>query len=357
MKYRLFLEPLFDEYVESTTMLQKIDVFSSSLFFEYEINKQEAELKVLTESGSDEDLEFLYTEALSELGSKIKLSMQKLVNTVKKFIEHIEDSLADRFLNKKVQAHLKELNDRVKANPKAFEPKITTEDVEELVRTLEMAIDELRKLGTKDVTENNINDLLEEANKINLSCQKRRKELEGKKVEISIPLGLSVLEGRIKNCRKPVNVEKQLIKLKDGASIPKQQLVMKVNGLIGQCLKEKKSIQYAGVQSLFSTIDKATKGKKSVGETVKDVGKKAVSAAASGSDKGKSNMVSKPDVKLPEKKEEPEEKKEDDEDKKDSESDSSEVKEGAMNNELYLNTLFESVYEGLLSDEDFFHET
>jgi hypothetical protein len=348
MNYPNLLESTYDAYIETSTMLQKIDVYAESIFREYVINKSEAELKVLTESGSSEDLDFLYTEALSELGSKVKLSMQKIVNTVKKFIEHIEDSLAERFLNKKVQVHLKELNDRVKANPKAFEPKITTEDVEELVRTLEMAIDELRKLGTKDVTENNINDLLEEANKINLSCQKRRKEIEGKKVEMSIPFGLSVLEGRIKKCRKPVNVEKQLIKLKEGASIPKQQLVMKVNGLIGQCLKEKKSIQYAGVQSLFTSIDKATKGKKSVGEAVKDAGKKAVSAVASGSDKGKSNAVSKPDMKLPEKKEESEEKK-DSEKKSDSE-----VQESTMNIESYLDTLYESVYEGLLSDDDFF---
>ena len=59
MDYSIFLGENQEDYNDVDIMLQKVDIYIESIYREYMINTEESELKVMTESGTDEDLAFL----------------------------------------------------------------------------------------------------------------------------------------------------------------------------------------------------------------------------------------------------------------------------------------------------------
>ena len=112
----LFTE--FLEGVETDSNLfdlnaMKINAYCERAFREYEINMKESEYKILTESGTEDDLDYLYEAAGESLGEKIKRATIKVIENLKKFAASIGnrikgfftgnqkniDSVAKRFSN------------------------------------------------------------------------------------------------------------------------------------------------------------------------------------------------------------------------------------------------------------------
>lgn len=257
MNYISLLEELIPIYEDTTYNINKINVYMDSIFREYVIEKEESELKVLKESASDEELENLYQEAKTNLGNKVDLSVKKLVTSVKTFDAKVSENVRTKFKSGETTRKLKKAEEKLKKNPKSGKAKVEIIDAESEIKNIEKTIDELHKLAMNNADENNIGKLMDDANDINTSCQKERKRLDKSPIECQVAMVLPILKKRVISCSKEIEINKYFIPVKSEDSVQKKQLVTKINGLIAQLLKEKKSVLYAGVNDAYKNIMKS----------------------------------------------------------------------------------------------------
>lgn len=85
------------QFARYNTMLEMIDQ-------KLELNKKAAELKVLEESGTYEDLEYLYTEAENEAGQEKTGVIQSICNAIKTVIQSITNAIKNFFNKNKTNA-------------------------------------------------------------------------------------------------------------------------------------------------------------------------------------------------------------------------------------------------------------
>ena len=96
---------LFKEFVEGVETdsnlfdlnAMKINAYCERAFREYEINMKESDYKVLTESGTEDDLDYLYEAAGESLGEKIKRATIKVIENLKKFAASIGNRIKEFF--------------------------------------------------------------------------------------------------------------------------------------------------------------------------------------------------------------------------------------------------------------------
>lgn len=257
MNYISLLEELIPIYEDTTYNINKINVYMDSIFREYVIEKEESELKVLKESASEEELENLYQEAKTNLGNKVDLSVKKLVTSVKTFDAKVSENVRTKFKSGETTRKLKKAEEKLKKNPKSGKAKVEIIDAESEIKNIEKTIDELHKLAMNNADENNIGKLMDDANDINTSCQKERKRLDKSPIECQVAMVLPILKKRVISCSKEIEIDKYFIPVKSEDSVQKKQLVTKINGLIAQLLKEKKSVLYAGVNDAYKKIMKS----------------------------------------------------------------------------------------------------
>ena len=86
----------------------KISFMIESLDNQLKINMLEAQYKVVTESGTKEDFEYLYMEAQEETKEKKKGIFNGIIEWVKK----IKDKIVDFFTKKKIEKRIKEMPDK-----------------------------------------------------------------------------------------------------------------------------------------------------------------------------------------------------------------------------------------------------
>ena len=72
----VFESMILDSHI-CETEINKCDIFAESSFREFHINCMESELKVLTESGTEDDYKFLVEAAEESLFERIKKNMQR----------------------------------------------------------------------------------------------------------------------------------------------------------------------------------------------------------------------------------------------------------------------------------------
>ena len=257
MNYISLLEELIPIYEDTSYNINKINVYTDSIFREYVIEKEESELKVLKEAASDEELENLYQEAKTNLGNKVDLSVKKLVTSVKTFDAKVSENVRTKFKSGETTRKLKKAEEKLKKNPKSGKAKVEIIDAESEIKNIEKTIDELHKLAMNNANENNIGKLMDDANDINTSCQKERKRLDKSPIECQIAMVLPILKKRVISCSKEIEIDKYFIPVKSEDNVQKKQLVTKINGMIAQLIKEKKSVLYAGVNDAYKKIMKS----------------------------------------------------------------------------------------------------
>ena len=86
----------------------KISFMIESLDSQLKINMLEAQYKVVTESGTKEDFEYLYMEAQEEVKQKKKC----IFNGIIEWVIKIKDKLVDFFKEKKIEKEIDKLPDK-----------------------------------------------------------------------------------------------------------------------------------------------------------------------------------------------------------------------------------------------------
>ena len=96
--------------------MMKITAYTERAEREYEINLKQADLKVMTESGTCDDLEYLYEAAGDSLGGKIAKAMKKIKESVAKFFKGIKDKIASLLGSKKTQSGIASLENKLRGS-------------------------------------------------------------------------------------------------------------------------------------------------------------------------------------------------------------------------------------------------
>lgn len=123
----LYIEGLSDSYDISSA---KIDVLLEGMYRNLDIEHKEAELKVIEECGTDEDLHYLIEEADENFIQKSNNAIKKAVENLNKFIKEIIQKVKDFFSNIDNKRKLDKIEKMVDKSPALKNKKVDIPDVE-----------------------------------------------------------------------------------------------------------------------------------------------------------------------------------------------------------------------------------
>ena len=138
-----------NDYVECSNTLGKIGLFAEAAYKEYEINLKEAALKVLKENGTEEDFNFLATEAANGYAERAKKTIEKIVESIKKFIEKCKENFNNLIDGVKTKNAINKVEEICKISPKVRSAKIKYSNTDKQVGILQQGIDAVRKKVSK----------------------------------------------------------------------------------------------------------------------------------------------------------------------------------------------------------------
>ena len=138
----------YEEMLESEKQLNiaitKADIFTEASYKNLEINRQEADLKVLTESGTYDDLNYLYEAASEGFVNKVKKAVEKIADSLVEFIDKIVTKVKAVFGTERAKKTLDAVEKAANSNSKIKNKKITIKDGAKAEKEIQKEIDGLR---------------------------------------------------------------------------------------------------------------------------------------------------------------------------------------------------------------------
>ena len=138
-----------NDYIECNNAIGKIELFAEASYKEYEINLKEIALKVLKENGTEDDFDFLATEAAVGYIEKTKKAIAKIIEAVKKFIRTCKENLIKLVTNIKTKIAIDKVDEACKVNSKLRSQKVEYQNTDKQVGILQQGIDRIRKKVAK----------------------------------------------------------------------------------------------------------------------------------------------------------------------------------------------------------------
>lgn len=179
--------------------LDKIGVFIEASYRELNVNYQESEIKVLKESGTEDDLAYLMEEAQGSFKERAVAAIKKIPEAFKTWMEEIWKKLNKFFTDIKESKLITSIKAAIKKNPKVANATVEVEDTEEYEKKLDKIADKIKSKmtkirGKKTATESDLNELEAYA--------EEAKKLEPKKIRISISSLLAKFEKKSGEAKK-----------------------------------------------------------------------------------------------------------------------------------------------------------
>lgn len=183
---------MINDGYECALTMEKCIIFGESVAREYNINCEEAELKVLKESGTNEDLKYLCEAAKEGLVVKLKKAIKKMIVAFKNFITNIVDKIKVTYASKKSNDVLQKLEDASNSNPKVKAMKITVHDGEKDEKAIQEAIDKLYAQKAKLKGGASVDNVKTAVDDIKEQTEKKRQKI-AKAATLTISIGAAVL--------------------------------------------------------------------------------------------------------------------------------------------------------------------
>lgn len=114
----------------------KIKAYIESAMREYAINIGESELKVMKESGTEEDLAYLTEEASNGAIDKIKKAVSAAIKAFKEFISRIKDRVVRLVTTADTKETMKKVEKKVKLNPFLAKKKVQVVDTRKPLKVI-----------------------------------------------------------------------------------------------------------------------------------------------------------------------------------------------------------------------------
>ena len=265
MEHSLYLGDLQKDYEEIDITLKKVDIYIESMYREFIINKEESELKVLTESGTDDDLTFLYEKAEEAFSERASKTMKKITDSVTDFTNKISNTVRKKYANAKIKSAIDTLENRIKSDKRLSNVKISIIDSDGIEKTFNEAIDKCHSVASKikDGIEDEASEVSKkinaELNTINEAYQKKKKEIESRRKEINLSSAIPYLKSKIKYTEKKEAINNVFVKISDNGSSLKKKILLKINAMIAQFQKEMISVCLSTIPDIFKKIKEIIK--------------------------------------------------------------------------------------------------
>lgn len=131
---------------------------------QFNINCAEAELKVMQENGTTDDLAYLYEEANENLITKATATIKKIIEAIRKFFKDLKDKIISLFTRKDVNENILKIEKKVKMFPLLGRKKVLIPDLDGIVKLRDETNAELNKIiakakGGQQVTEDDVDNV------------------------------------------------------------------------------------------------------------------------------------------------------------------------------------------------------
>jgi Zn-dependent protease with chaperone function len=191
----VFESMLLDSHI-CDTEIAKCNIFAESSFREFHINCMESELKVLKESGTEEDYNYLIEAAEESLFERIKKSIQKIIEALRSYIKRVIEKVKTSVAAEKTRQALNKIKTLIKENPLVKKEKIAINDVKAEFITIDKGIHKLKekllKIKSGKTTERDSEDINETIEDIEKSRKKIADDTTA--VEVSVEEAVDLLE-------------------------------------------------------------------------------------------------------------------------------------------------------------------
>lgn len=112
---------VYEEYIDICDDFEKknnkVDAYVEATLRELDINCDEADLKVVNESGTEDDLAYLYQEAEEGAMAKIKRAIEAAIRAFVEFIKNLKTKIIRMVTNAETKLVLSKVGKKIKLNP------------------------------------------------------------------------------------------------------------------------------------------------------------------------------------------------------------------------------------------------
>ena len=145
---------LMEKYLaEASTLYEftsmKVNALMDAAGRQLAINHNEAELKVMKESGTDDDLAYLYEEADKSFTETAVKAIKKIQESIAKFFADLRDKILTMLSEKDAKGTLAKIEGKMKMMPLIGHKKTPIEDIEAADKACDEAESSLAKLAAK----------------------------------------------------------------------------------------------------------------------------------------------------------------------------------------------------------------
>ena len=165
----------------------KIDAFCESMISQYEINCKKAELKIMQESGTQSDLDYLCEAAEGGAVESIKNAIDKIIEAFKKFVNEVKLKILSVIASKETDKNIENIEKKVRFNPFLSKKKVKVEDTKKQLAVVAWAQGEYQKLISKIKSGKEVTP--DEATQVHEEFTKRIKIAAGIAAAVTVTVG------------------------------------------------------------------------------------------------------------------------------------------------------------------------
>ena len=264
MTFAEFVDASNASYLECDDALNRFSTFAEASYNEYLTNIKEAELKVIKESGTEDDYVYLEKEASEGFIVRAKKTIQKIIDTIVKFVKDIVEKIENFFTDKKVDATIKKVDKASKTNPKLKSKKVTIPDYKKGVQAFKMSEDKADKKLSMMRAGKHSKDDKKEIDDIKSDFNKKKAVAVAGTIAVPIGVAIGVLKLARKNAKENAsNTETAMHKLPEGYFDGSSDNVTDMEDMFAvraNIAKEHSKFSFDTVQKIFKSIRTAVTG-------------------------------------------------------------------------------------------------
>ena len=125
---------------------RKIDIYCESVNDQLAIDLKKAELFVMKESGTDEDLAYLEGGAIAEAGERLVEAINAIIENIKRFIHEMKIKAMSMVSKIETKKAIEVVEKKIKFNPFIRKKKVETEDHDKKFKAFEELLADAKKL-------------------------------------------------------------------------------------------------------------------------------------------------------------------------------------------------------------------
>ena len=170
--------------------LMKVGALMEASKRQLEINYTAAELKVMQENGTDEDLAYLLEEANNGLLESGKAAIKKILDAIIKFFSDLRDKVSSTLFSAANREKLEQIQKKIKLFPLIGKKKVVIEDVAKHEKNADKHLSDLAKLHAKAKSGQNVD--VSDVDKVQKSFMEEHGKLIGVGAAITVTVAAAV---------------------------------------------------------------------------------------------------------------------------------------------------------------------